>query len=34
MRDTWPAPKGGWPNFGPDGKRIPERDGDPVEDAR
>lgn len=21
-RDTWGAPSGGWPTFGPDGKRI------------
>ena len=30
MKDTWGAPAGGWPSFGPDGKR--EREDDEPED--
>lgn len=25
-RDQWGAPAGGWPSFGPDGKRVRESD--------
>lgn len=29
-RYDWSAPRGGWPSFGPDGKRIREHDVEPV----
>jgi hypothetical protein len=29
VRDTWGAPAGGWPSFGPDGKRVQEGNDEP-----